>query len=363
MAYIFNNDIFLTEDDRETGRRAFPHLFFALDNAALRETFATYDGRANAAKSRSRRWGTIAVLLATIALMIAASSNLYEHLSDEVRRGISIVGATCGIASVLIGSFGVMYRDRKLCWLMDRLATERMRQWHFQHYAAHGGAIVRGAGDPAAAAAYIEKRDRDFETFRAEFLARLEDEFHGIVESDDAGDGLFFDFNDDLPPADDPHLAEYFRTYELLRFQRQIDYCNLLLSEKRSVWKHSPARQAKVFSAIAFMCLAAILLLDSLVFLGSIANLEVLSAPFFSVAGIWMAFLALSARTLEEGLQPGTEVERMRQYRLSLNRSHARFRAGKTPAEKIEPMMDLENASFEEMLPFLTTNYEARFVM
>jgi len=176
-------------------------------------------------------------------------------------------------------------------------------------------------------------------------------------------DGLFFDFDEDLPAPDEPHLAEYYRAYELLRFQRQIDYCNLLLSEKRSLWKHSPARQAKVFSAIALTCLALILTLDSLVFLGSIADVDFLSAPIFSVAGIWMAFLALSARTLEEGLQPGTEVERMRQYRLALNRSHARFRAGKTPAEKIEPMMDLENASFEEMLPFLKTNYEARFVM
>ena len=53
----------------------------------------------------------------------------------------------------------------------------------------------------------------------------------------------------------------------------------------------------------------------------------------------------------------------MRQYRIALNRSHARYRAAKSPREKIEPMIDLENAAFEEMLPFLKTNYEATFVM
>lgn len=363
MAFTFNSDIFLSDQDRETGKRAFPHVFYALDNQKLREIFIGYDERANTAKSRSRRWGALAVLFATIALMIAASSSLYAQWPHEARRAISIVGAACGISSVIIGSFGVMYRDRKLRWLTDRLATERLRQWHFQHYASHAGMIVRGAADAAMAEAYIAKRDRDFEAFKAEYISRLEDEFHAIVEADDAGDGLMFNFKTDLPVGDEPHLAEYYRAYELLRFQRQIDYCNLLLSEKRSVWKHSPARQTKVFSAIALFCLLAILALDSLVFLGSIADLELLGAPFFSVAGIWMAFVALSARTMEEGLQPGTEVERMRQYRLALNRSFQRYRAAHSPLERAEPMMDLENASFEEMLPFLKTNFEARFVM
>jgi len=363
MAYAFNNDIFLGESDRETAKRAFPAVYFALDNPALREIFETHDGRANRAKTRSRRWGVAAVALATFALMIAASSSLYSGLGEEAKRAIAIAGAAAGISGVLIGSFGVMFRDRKLRWLTDRLATERMRQFHFQHFASHGALILKGAEDEEAARAYIALRDRDFELFKANFLSRLEDEFHAIVESDDPGEGLLFDFAKNQPRGDEPHLEEYYRAYELLRFQRQIDYCNLLLSEQRSMWKHSPARQARVFSAVAFTCLAIILALDSLVFLGSIADLAFLGAPIFSVAGIWMAFLALSVRTVEEGLQPGTEVERMRQYRIALNRSHARFRAAKTPDDKIEPMMDLENAAFEEMLPFLKTNFEARFVM
>lgn len=363
MAYAFNNDIFLTDADREMAKRAFPNVYYALDNPALRAVFEGHDQRANQSKSRSRRWGVAAVALATAALMIAASSTLYGGLDHEVKRAIAIVGATCGISSVTIGYFGVMFRGRKLRWLTDRLATERMRQFHFQHFAAHGGAILKGARDKAAADAFIARRDRDFERFTVDFLARLEDEFHAIVESEDPGQGLFFDFAADLPEADDPNLEEYYRAYELLRFQRQIDYCNLLLSEKRSLWKHAPARQARFFGAVGLSCLVIILGLDTLVFAGSIVDLPLLAAPIFSVAGVLIAFFALAARTIEDGLQPGVEVERMRQYRIALNRSHTRFRAVRSPREKIEPMIDLENASFEEMLPFLKTNYEATFVM
>lgn len=363
MAYAFNNDIFLTETDRENARRAFPNVAYALDNPAMRAIFVVHDKRANAAKSRARRWGVIAVSLATMALMIAASSSLYANLGHELQRGISVVGALFGIGSVTIGYFGVMFRGRKLRWLTDRLATERMRQFHFQHFAAHGGAILKGAKDEAARQAYIDLRDRDFERFKVDFLARLEDEFHNIVENEDPGGGLLFDFHGDLPDAHDPHLEEYHRAYEHLRFQRQIDYCNLILSSSRSVWKHAPVRQAKFFSAVGLTCLVTVLGLDTLVFAGSILDLEILAAPIFSVGGVLIAFFALGARTVEDGLMPGVEVERMRQYRIALTRSHARFKDGKTPDEKIEPMIDLENAAYEEMLPFLKTNFEAKFVM
>jgi len=363
MAYAFNNDIFLTEEDRETARRAFPNVYYALDNPALRDVFKSHDVRANRSKARSRRWGVAAVALATAALMIAASSPLYADFTQDWKRAISIVGAFCGIASVMIGYFGVMFRGRKLRWLTDRLATERLRQFHFQHFAAHGGAILRGARDEAARAAYLALRDRDFERLKVDFLARIEDEFYAIVEAEDPDSGLLFDFTADLPGADDPHLDEYYRAYELLRFQRQIDYCNLLLSEGRNLWKHAPARQARFFGAVGLSCLVVILSLDSLVFMGSILDLPFLAAPIFSVGGVLIAFFALGARTIEDGLQPGVEAERMRQYRIALNRSHSRFKGARTPAEKIEPMIDLENASFEEMIPFLKTNYEATFVM
>jgi hypothetical protein len=363
MAYAFNNDIFLTEADRETSQRAFPNVYFALDNPALREIFQVHDKRANQSKSRARSWGVVAVALATLALMIAASSTLYADFPHEWKRAISILGAFCGIASVAIGYFGVMFRGRKLLWLTDRLATERLRQFHFQHFAAHGGAILRGVGDPEAMKAYIARRDRDFERIRIDFLARLEDEFHAIVEAEDPDSGLLFDFTADLPDADDPHLDEYYRAYEILRFRRQIDYCNLLLSEGRNFWKHAPARQARFFGAVGLTCLVVILSLDSLVFMGSILDLPFLAAPIFSVGGVLIAFFALGARTIEDGLQPGVEAERMKQYRIALNRSHVRFRNAKKPAEKIEPMIDLENAAYEEMIPFLKTNYEATFVM
>ena len=364
MAFVFNSDLLIGEADLATARKAFPNVFYALDNPELRRTFLEHDQRANKAKSRSRKWGVTAVMLATFALMLAASSDLYQSFDRSGIRAIAILGAVAGITSVFIGSFGVMYKDRKLRWLMDRLATERLRQFHFQHFAAHPVSILKGAEDKAAARAYLAKRERDFETFKASVMARLEDEFHAITGSDDPGKGLFFDIGGELPEKNALNAGEYFMAYETLRIQRQIDYCNLLLSENRSVWKHAPVRQLRVFSAVSLLCLVAMLALDALAFGGAIVDIAWTNAPLLGVAVMWLAFLALCVRTLEEGFQPGTEIERMRQYRLSLNRSFARFkRAEADPQERFEAMMDVENAAFEEMLPFLKTNYEARFVM
>ena len=78
---------------------------------------------------------------------------------------------------------------------------------------------------------------------------------------------------------------------------------------------------------------------------------------------IWSAIIALAARTIEEGFQPETEVERLRQYRLSLRRIYERFSGADDPEEKLEAMTDLEKLAFEEMILFLRGNYEAQYVM
>ena len=134
MAYLFNTDLLLGEADRDGASKEFPQMGFALNNKQLRETFRPYDDRANIAKTRSRRWGVFAVLLATGALLLAGSEMLYHDLPKIYVRIIAGIGGIAGIVSVAIGVFGIMYRDKKIRWLADRLATERIRQFHFQTY-------------------------------------------------------------------------------------------------------------------------------------------------------------------------------------------------------------------------------------
>lgn len=363
MAYAFNTDLLRDEADREEARREFPDIFFALDNPLLRETFAPYDERALAAKTRSRRWGVFAVLLATLALLIAGGEILFHGLPKFQIRLIAAIGGVAGIVSVLIGVFGIMFRARKMRWLADRLATERMRQFHFQSIVFGAKDILAGAKDAAAAAAFVRARDENFSAFRRDYIDHVDEKLHEVVHHDHDDEGLIFD----APPApvrdDDPHLQQLLRAYVLFRFDRQISYCDLILREGEGLWRHAPSQQAKILGAIAMVCVLGILVLHGLVFVGAIAGVAWMKGPLIHVFAIWAAIVALSARTFEEGFQPEREIERMRQYRLSLKRVYARFNAAPTSEGKLAAMVDLEKLSYEEMVIFLKGNHEAEFIM
>lgn len=362
MAYAFNHDLLLGEADLAEAKRDFPRVGFALHNAALNAAFQPIDRRANAAKRRSRQWGVLAVLLATFALMLAGAEVLYHGADKNVVRFLAAIGAIAGIASVVIGVFGVMFRARKMRWLADRLVTERLRQFHFQHYVAYGREIIAGTKSEEAARAYLARRDADFAVFKAQFVDHADEKLHHLVEAEDPGEGLLFPERATLDQFD-PALEEYFRAYTVLRFNRQIAYCDLMLRERGVFWTYAPVRQARIIGAVAMACIFAILVLHGLVFIGALADIAWMKGPFIHVAAIWSAIIALAARTIEEGFQPETEVERLRQYRLSLTRIYHRFQTDADIDDKIAAMSDLERLAFGEMVLFLRGNYDAQYVM
>ncbi|HNR76028.1 MAG TPA: hypothetical protein PKM48_02790 [Parvularculaceae bacterium] len=363
MAYTFNHDLLLNETDVAEARKDFPNIVFALHNPALKDVFRPIDQRAGAAKRKSRQWGVLAVGLATLALMLAAGEVLYHDYSKSTVRLIALLGAIAGITSVFIGVFGVMFRARKIRWLADRLTTERLRQFHFQHYVAYASDILDGAAEESKARAYLRQRAEDFKKFKADLVDRADDELNHLVHAEDPGEGLIFGKGRPVVPADAPNLDEYFNAYRVLRFDRQIGYCDLMLRERGAFWTYAPVRQAKLIGNVAMFCVFAILVLHGLVFVGAIADIPAMKGPAVHVAAIWAAIIALAARTIEEGFQPETEIERLRQYRLSLRRIYDRFETTDDPQEKLRAMTDLEKLSFEEMILFLRGNYEAQYVM
>lgn len=363
MAYTFNHDLLLSEADVSEAEKDFPNVVFALHDPALKTLFGPIDAQANAAKRKSRQWGVLAVALATFALMLAGAEVLYHDFNKGIVRLLAALGAIAGIASVVIGVFGVMFRARKLRWLADRLSTERLRQFHFQHYVAFAPEIIDGAANEDAARAYLRRRADNFQEFKNEFVDHADERLHHLVEAEDPGEGLLFPKRDLDVAAGSPNLDEYFRAYTVLRFDRQIAYCDLMLRERGGFWNYAPVKQAKIISAVAMFCVFAILVLHGLVFVGALADVRWMKGPPIHVAAIWSAIIALAARTIEEGFQPETEIERLRQYRLSLKRIFERFSSTDDPNEKLRAMMDLEKLSFEEMVLFLRGNYEAQYVM
>lgn len=363
MALTFNNDLLVGASDLERAREEFPRVFFALNHQALRSAFLPIDARANKSKLRSRRWGLIAVFMATLALMIASAEVLYHGAHEELVRMIAIVGAIAGIGGVIIGVFGVMFHEKKEQWLADRLSTERLRQFHFQSFVASAQQVVSGATNESVARAFLEHRNKEYAAFNSQVVERAKNELHHVVEADDPGEGLIFPEHAKNLDADQSVLDEYFRAYTVLRFERQIGYCDFMLRRKGGFLKYAPVQQARILGAIAMSCVFAILVLHGLVFVGAIAEIKWMKGPPIHVAAIWSAIVALAARTIEEGFQPETEAERLRQYRLSLKRIFERFNSSADTDDKIKAMIDLEKLSFEEMVLFLRTNYEAKFVM
>jgi hypothetical protein len=184
-----------------------------------------------------------------------------------------------------------------------------------------------------------------------------------LVHAEDPGPGVLVEASEAEIDLASPHLAEYFRAFEMLRFDRQIAYCEYMLRDKGGFWKHLPRQQARIIGGVAMFSVFAILALHASVFVGALTDIRWMKGPEIHVLAICAAIIALAARTIEEGFQPETEIERLRQYRLALKRIFNRFKSATDPREKVKAMLDLEKQSFEEMVLFLRTNHEAQFVM
>lgn len=361
--HAFNTDLLLDEADREMAKRDYPDLFFALNNPGLTEAFAQFDRRANQSKQRSRRSGVAAVLLATAAVFAASAEHLYQGLPPWQLRAIAAFGGVLLAAGVGIGVFGVIQRGRKARWLADRLATERLRQFHFQYYVANAESILAGAKNQETARAYVERRAGDLEQFKMNYLASIDEVLHAIVNEEDFGEGIL---QESAPPevlSTDPHLDQYFSAYGRLRFDLQLNYCNHVLRESKGFWKRSAIRQAQAFETFGLAGVLGVLGLYGVILVGAFWGVERMQDDLVHVLAAWAAIVALAARTFEGGLQPKREVERMRQYRIQLRRVNARFRSAESPKAKIAAMQELEKLTYQEMAIFLKSSYEAQFVM
>lgn len=364
LSYAYNSDLLLSDADRQAAQREFPDVFFALDHAALRERFSAFDQTANNAKKASRKWGLGALGLALCALLTASAEPLYADFPERYLKAISAAASLMMAASVVFASFGLALHQRKRRWLADRLATERLRTFHFQRYVANARAIVAGATDPAQRDAYLSARDLDFATFETNVLDRIEERLHKLVHEDEEfGDDGAFDLRKRDAPEEGAAATGYFEAYGRLRFDIQLSYCNHVLRRSRSFWRPSAIRQIRLLTHLALYALLGIFVFQQLVLIGVYADVDWMKHPVFHVLTIWAAFVALAAKTYQEGFQPKREVERIRQYRLSLRRANRRFREATSNDQKIDAMLELENLANEEVILFIKSNYEADVLM
>jgi hypothetical protein len=368
----FNDDLLLGKKDRETAERRYPTILHILDNPSLRSYFEKFDPPANHAKQSSRRAGCLAIFLAALALMAASAEHplrqILEKLPSEYESLrawpaiiIAVVSGLAGIASVVIGSVGVLFAGKKKEWLYRRFMTERVRQFHFQMFVCRLPEIRASLKDERAQEAFILEREEWLEGLKATFEGKVASEFAKTVSEEASTDFWLHDRPKETGEfRESADLDPLFRAYRELRILHQIGYANFKLRDDHKILSEAPRRQATELSTIAFTCIVLICALHIIVL--ATAFFEP-GWSFIGVAIIWLAIVALAVRAVEQGLQPEREIERYQQYSSAVKAVLERFDDARSQAEKVRIMEEMERLSFDEMRNFLLTNNRSQFVM
>jgi hypothetical protein len=290
---------------------------------------------------------------------------------------LGLIAAICGVGSIIIGLGGALYAGAKRRWLCNRVMTERLRQFHFQAFVCRWREIVASLAGPDAAQAFIAQRKTWFDRFMAPYPGQLDAELTDLLD-DETESKCWLHPQPDLPNPGEviPDLEELFAAYRDLRIMHQLHYTNHKLRSDQNMFSWSPRLQEVRFSYSILLCILAIFVIHlwiafSIASRGRIPGPEeFLLQKQSENAGInvhtiviWIAIAALAVRALQEGLQPEREIERYRHYRAGVRAVRDRFDEARSPAEKLEVMLEMERLSFDEFRNFLRSSNEARFVI
>jgi hypothetical protein len=335
-----------------------------LDHPELRQLFAVYDKPANRAKRHARTAGLWAIGLVWVALAMASLEHLLAH---TWAKPLAVISAVCGLAGVVIGGTGVLFAARKREWLHRRLMTERIRQFHFQTFVFRAPEILHSLDGKEARAAFLLKRKAWFEEFHAYFHGKLDEQLLIVLENEKQTDIWLHETKKEGSNVPEyPALDPLFTAYRELRIKHQVGYANTQLKDDHRIFSALPRRQAAVFSNFSFICIVLVCATHLVVLAAALfANRSTLAAiaAIASTIVIWIAVGALSARAIQDGLQPEREVERYQQYGSAARFVLERFDRAASQGEKFQIMQEMERLAFDEMRNFLISGNRTRFVM
>jgi hypothetical protein len=368
LGKTFNNDLLVGPADQERARALFPALMPVLYNPALIALFQPHDEAANRAKRNGHRWGMVAVALATAALLLASANEIYHDWPKPWPKVIGGIAALAGIAGVFIALLGGLHTRAKHHWLLHRLMTERLRQFHFQFLVEHARAIAHAAARSEAMPGVIAARDAAFAAFNHRHEGQLPSEMPAIVADEaDARAWVVAAAGTATPPAargaKSAELRPLYDAYRLLRIDHQIGYADYQLRSASAFGFKSPRQQAQVLTFATFGAILLVFVLHILEAFGVAFGIPTFSGSGITLVATWLALVTLGVRALEEGLKPKREIERYRRYRAQLVALRARFEAAPDDDARFAAMRGVELAAYVEMREFLAVHEEAAFVL
>jgi hypothetical protein len=361
----FNDDLLLSQVERDLAEQRFAEIFHVINFPELRELFQRYEMLGGLGKATRHHIGLLAVALAAIGLLAAT-----PLLSDEYGKTwavvIGVVSAILGMVGVWIGSFGIFSGESRERWLCARLMTERLRQFQFQILTNRLPEVLSSSTFGATGKQnFIDQRKMWLAEFRLAYEGHLPARLQAILDDDVEEDFMLLrDEGFDVEVlATEARLGQIFAAYRLLRLEHQLQYANYKLRAATD-FSNSPVNQFRLLRNIGLV----------LIFLILIAHLAVAVSLSFHwptladnrVFHFFMLALVvgiLATRAVEEGLQPAREVERYTRYRASVVSLLGRFDRAIRPDEKVRVMREMERTSYQEMRGFLKTHFESRYVL
>lgn len=386
MKFRFNDELLLSDEDRSLAEKSFPNVFFALDHPELRDEFQRVDGLALAAKNRSRRIGCAALVFATLSLLTFPSEPLIKGVWDAtiehdiMFQYMAVAGACFGILALVFGNLGLGFGQVKRNWLMKRLITERLRQWHAQYLIAHAAEIPVVAQSEEEKAAWLERRALSFQRFKRNFIDQIASEYTKFthefsaaysgqsITDPKAATAFWIDPDWSKSAAAKPskdHAEVYdelYRAFHETRMRGQIQYTNYVLSADGKFWS-SPAKQIHILGNLSYILVVFAFVANFIALVSALWTPFPISAAVLSSLAIAFAIVAVGVRAMLEGLRPQRETRRMQFYASAINHANQSFETARTHARKVAAMSMLERASYDEMVEFISSNEQARFVL
>jgi len=377
----YNDDLLLAQEARDRAQKEYASVFHLLDHPDLRDAFRLQNEDANIAKKHAHVAGFWSVTLAFLALALAAGEPLWGRLATPWPFAITISSAAFAILSFFISGVWLIFGKRKASWLHKRLFTERLRQFHFQAFVWRLPAMVESLQKG-------EESKRNYQRERNEWFKVVHDRLR--VKSDAEMSALLHPTG--IPPiwlhahalAREPivpeaigELQQIFQAYEVFRFEEQQGYADFVLRSsnnpdafnKTGSWWWYPGitepmkRKRSILNASWIAGLVTLVVVHLGIVIGHFAGLSVWEGPLTHVAVVWLALLAVAAKTLAEGFALTSEIERYEEYRAIVSGLTQAFQATENPHTKVRIMMDMEKAAFEEMRSFLRSHHNATFIM
>lgn len=384
--FRFNDELLLSKEDRDLAQVQFPDIFFALDHPDLRTDFKSIDAKTNKAKSRSRLIGCCALGAAVLSLLTFPLEPLIKEVSGEagqataIFRIMAMIGAACSLLAIVLGNFGFGFVKSKRAWLTGRLMTERLRQWHAQYLIAHAADVAAAAGDEDAEADYLKARSVTYQRFKRSFLDHVSSEYTKYTERASVGPGgprpvapgrsdafwiepVWADAVKRRPEAEHAgKMDAVLAAYEETRMAGQIQYTNYILSSEGKFWS-LPAKQIAILGNLSFGLIIFAFSTNIVALLSTIFPAFPITHSILGSIAILFALIAVGVRALEEGLRPKQEYARMENYAVAVEQAHDFYTRAKSVNKKREAAILLEQASYDEMIDFLSANEVAKFVI